>query len=76
MGMRACIAPGPDTRSTGGEVEQEGEDDVPALVSTGGVGGVRSVRQRASIEGDVVTLTAETADVLRVKTGDIVRVKT
>jgi arginine/ornithine N-succinyltransferase beta subunit len=34
------------------------------------------VRQRASIEGDVVTLTAETADVLRVKMGDIVRVKT
>jgi arginine/ornithine N-succinyltransferase beta subunit len=42
----------------------------------GSVGGFRSVRQRASIEGDVVTLTAETADVLRVKTGDTVRVKT
>ena len=65
-----------DARSLTVAVAQEVEAELPALISTGRVGGFRSVRQRASIEGDIVTLTAETADVLRVKTGDIVRVKT
>jgi arginine N-succinyltransferase len=65
-----------DARSLRVAVAQEVEAELPALISTGSVGGFRSVRQRAAIEGDVVTLTAETADVLRVKTGDIVRVKT
>jgi arginine N-succinyltransferase len=65
-----------DARSLRVAVAQEVEAELPALISTSSVGGFRSVRQRAAIEGDVVTLTAETADVLRVKTGDIVRVKT
>jgi arginine N-succinyltransferase len=65
-----------DARRLTVAVAQEVEAELPALISTDNVGGFRSVRQRAVIEGDVVTLNAETADALRVRAGDTVRVKT
>jgi len=51
------------------------EAELPALVSTGSISAFRSVRQKVAIEGNVVTLTRETAAALRVKAGDTVRVK-
>ena len=65
-----------DARRLSVSVAQEIEAELPALISTDSVGGFRSVRQRAVIEGDVVTLNAETADALRVRAGDTARVKT
>lgn len=54
----------------------EVESELPALISTDSVAAFRAVRQRAVIEGDIVTLTRETADALKVRAGDVVRVKT
>jgi len=65
-----------DARSLAVALAAEVEAELPALISTDNASGFRSVRQRAAIEGDVVTLTTETADVLRVRAGDTVRVKT
>lgn len=60
------------TVAVAGEVEAE----LPALISSDSVGAFRAVRQRAHIEGDVATLSRETADALKVREGDVVRVKT
>ena len=65
-----------DARRLTVAVAQEVEAELPALISTDNAANFRSVRQRAVIEGDVVTLNAETADALRVRAGDTVRVKT
>ncbi len=65
-----------DARRLKVAVAAEVEAELPALISTDSAANFRSVRQRAVIEGDVATLTAETADALRVKAGDTVRVKT
>ncbi|QQQ19414.1 arginine N-succinyltransferase [Brevundimonas vitis] len=51
------------------------EAELPSLISTDSVGGFRAVRQRAHVEGDTATLTPETAEALRVRAGDTVRVK-
>ncbi|MDP3801016.1 arginine N-succinyltransferase [Brevundimonas sp.] len=65
-----------DARRLTVAVAPEVEAELPALISTDTIAGFRSVRQRAAIEGDTVTLTRETAETLRVRTGDTVRVKT
>ncbi len=65
-----------DARRLTVAVAREVETELPALISTDNAASFRSVRQRAAIEGDTVTLTAETAEVLRVRAGDTVRVKT
>ncbi|MDP1778481.1 MAG: arginine N-succinyltransferase, partial [Brevundimonas sp.] len=65
-----------DARSLTVAVANEVEAELPALISTNSAASFRSVRQRAAIEGDTVTLTTETADALRVRAGDTVRVKT
>lgn len=65
-----------DARALSVALADEVEAELPALISTASVGGFRAVRQRAHIEGDVATLSRETADALKVKAGDIVRVKT
>lgn len=65
-----------DARRLTVAVAQEVEAELPALISTDSAAGFRSVRQRAAVEGDIVTLTAETADTLKVRAGDTVRVKT
>ena len=51
------------------------EAELPSLISTNSVTAFRAVRQKVGIEGDVATLSAETADALKVRTGDVVRVK-
>lgn len=60
------------TVAIAGEIDAE----LPALISSDSVGAFRAVRQRAHIEGDVAALSRETADALKVRAGDIVRVKT
>ena len=65
-----------DARPLTVAVADEVEAELPALISTDSVGAFRAVRQRAHIEGDTATLTRETADALKVRAGDTVRVKT
>lgn len=65
-----------DARRLTVTVADEVEAELPALISTDSVGAFRAVRQRTHIEGDVATLTRETADALKVRAGDTVRVKT
>ena len=65
-----------DARPLTVAVADEVEAELPALISTNSVGAFRAVRQRAHIEGDVATLNRETADALKVRAGDTVRVKT
>lgn len=65
-----------DARRLTVAVADEVEAELPALISTDSVGAFRAVRQRTHIEGDVATLTRETADALKVRAGDTVRVKT
>ncbi|MDQ8027384.1 MAG: arginine N-succinyltransferase [Brevundimonas sp.] len=65
-----------DARPLTVAIADEVEAELPGLISTNSVSAFRAVRQRAHIEGDVATLTRETADALKVKAGDTVRVKT
>lgn len=65
-----------DARPLTVAIADEVEAELPGLISTNSVSAFRAVRQRAHIEGDTATLTRETADALKVKAGDIVRVKT
>lgn len=65
-----------DARPLTVAITDEVEAELPGLISTNSVGGFRAVRQRAHLEGDVATLTRETADALKVRAGDVVRVKT
>jgi len=65
-----------DARRLTVAVADEIEAELPALISTDSVEAFRAVRQRAAIEGETVTLSAETADALKVRAGETVRVKT
>ena len=65
-----------DARSLTVAVAEEVEAELVSLISTGSVETFRAVRQKTAIEGGVATLSAETADALKVKAGDVVRVKT
>ncbi len=64
-----------DARALTVAIADQVEAELPSLISTGSVSGFRAVRQKVGVDGDVATLSAETADALRVKAGDIVRVK-
>ncbi|MFA4951780.1 arginine N-succinyltransferase [Brevundimonas sp.] len=64
-----------DARRLTVAIAEEVEAELPALISTDSVGGFRAVRQRTHIDGDIATLTRETADALKVRAGDTVRVK-
>lgn len=64
-----------DARRLTVKVETEVEAELPSLISTDRVEGFRAVRQKAAIDDDTVTLTAETAAALKVRAGDTVRVK-
>ncbi|MBN8528424.1 MAG: arginine N-succinyltransferase [Caulobacterales bacterium] len=64
-----------DARPMTVAVADEVEAELPALISTAAVSGFRSVRQKAGIDGDVATLTRETAEALKVRPGDTVRIK-
>lgn len=64
-----------DARAMTVAIAAEVEAELPSLISTASVEGFRAVRQRAALDGDTATLAAETADALKVRTGDTVRIK-
>jgi len=64
-----------DARPMTVSIAPEVEAELPSLISTATVGTFRAVRQRASLDGGIATLSAETADALKVRAGDIVRIK-
>lgn len=64
-----------DARRMTVAVAQEVEAELPSLISTDSIQAFRAVRQRVVLEGDTATLTAETADALKVRAGDTVRIK-
>ncbi|CAN7229373.1 arginine N-succinyltransferase [Brevundimonas sp. LjRoot202] len=65
-----------DARRLSARIAEEAEAELPALISTDSVAAFRAVRQKAVVEGETVTLNRETADALKVRSGDTVRVKT
>ena len=65
-----------DARRMTVAIAPEVEAELPSLISTDRVGAFRAVRQRASLDGDTATLSSETADALKVRAGDTIRVKT
>lgn len=65
-----------DARRLTARIADEVEAELPALISTDRVAAFRAVRQRVHVEGDTATLSRETADALKVRAGDAVRVKT
>lgn len=64
-----------DARRLSVAIADEVEAELPALISTDCVADFRAVRQRTHIEGETATLNRETADALKVRAGDVVRVK-
>lgn len=64
-----------DARPLSCVVAEAVEAELPALVSTASVAGFRAVRSRVAIDGDTVRLTPEAAAALKVRAGDLVRVK-
>ncbi len=64
-----------DARRLTVAVADEVEAELPALISTDSIGAFRAVRAKAAIEGETVHLPAEVADALKVRSGDVVRVK-
>ncbi|WGM48505.1 Arginine N-succinyltransferase [Brevundimonas sp. NIBR10] len=64
-----------DARRMTVAVAPEVEAELPSLISTDRVEAFRAVRQRASLDGETATLSAETADALKVRAGDTVRIK-
>lgn len=64
-----------DARALKVEIGEDIQAELPALVSTDSIANFRAVRVKVDIHGDNVTIPADAARALRVKTGDIVRVK-
>ncbi|WP_312136714.1 arginine N-succinyltransferase [Brevundimonas sp.] len=64
-----------DARALKVELGEDIQAELPALVSTDSIANFRAVRVKVDIHGDSVTIPADAARALRVKTGDIVRVK-
>lgn len=64
-----------DARALRCEITEGVEAELPALVSTATVAGFRAVRGRVAIDGDTARLTPEAAAALKVRAGDLVRVK-
>jgi arginine N-succinyltransferase len=64
-----------DARRLGVSIVNAVEAELPSLISTDNVRAFRAVRGKAAIDGDTVHLTPEVADALKVRAGDIVRVK-
>ncbi|MEG1451864.1 arginine N-succinyltransferase [Brevundimonas sp.] len=64
-----------DARPLKVELGEDIQAELPALVSTDSIANFRAVRVKVDIHGDSVTIPADAARALRVKTGDIVRVK-
>ncbi len=64
-----------DARRLKAVIVDEVEAELPSLISTDSVADFRAIRGKAGIEDDTVQLTAEAAAALKVRTGDVVRVK-
>ncbi|GAA0392449.1 arginine N-succinyltransferase [Brevundimonas terrae] len=64
-----------DARALKVELGEDIQAELPALVSTDSIANFRAVRAKVDIHGDSVTIPSEAANALRVKAGDIVRVK-
>jgi arginine N-succinyltransferase len=64
-----------DARRMTVAIAAEVEAELPSLISTDRVEGFRAVRQRAALDGDTAILSAETAEALKVRSGDTVRLK-
>jgi arginine N-succinyltransferase len=64
-----------DARRLPVEIAAEVDAELPALISTDSVAAFRAVRQKAEVRPDRAILTAETAEALKVRAGDVVRVK-
>jgi arginine N-succinyltransferase len=64
-----------DARRLKVEIVDEPDVELVSLISTDSVGDFRAVRQRVEIEGETARLNRETAAALKVKSGDVVRVK-
>jgi arginine N-succinyltransferase len=64
-----------DARRLTARIVDEVEAELPALVSTDSVAAFRAVRQKVAVDGETVALNRETADALKVRAGDTVRVK-
>ena len=64
-----------DARPLTVAIAAEVEAELPSLISTNSVGAFRAVRQRVALDGDVATVSTETADALKVRAGDTVRIK-
>ncbi len=65
-----------DARRLTVAIADEVEAELPALISTDSIAAFRAVRQKAAVEGETALLSKETADALKVRAGDAVRVKT
>ncbi len=65
-----------DARRLTVAIADEIDAELAALISTDSIAAFRAVRQKAVVEGDTAVLSKETADALKVRTGDVVRVKT
>lgn len=64
-----------DARPLSCVIAEAVEAELPALVSTASAAGFRAVRTRVAIDGDTARLTPEAAAALKVRAGDLVRVK-
>jgi arginine N-succinyltransferase len=64
-----------DARALKAKIVDEPDAELPALISTAGVANFRAVRQKAAIEGDDAHIGRETAAALKVRDGDVIRVK-
>jgi arginine N-succinyltransferase len=65
-----------DARALSAEIVDAVDAELPALISTASVAAFRAVRQKAVVEGETVVISRDTADALKVRQGDIVRIKT
>jgi arginine N-succinyltransferase len=65
-----------DARRLTVRITDEVETDLPALISSDSVSAFRAVRQKVLVEGDTAVIAPETADALKLKAGDVARVKT
>ncbi|WP_292038686.1 MULTISPECIES: arginine N-succinyltransferase [unclassified Brevundimonas] len=64
-----------DARVLTVEIGSEIKAELPALISTDSVSNFRAVRAKADIHDDKVMISPEAARALRVKAGDVIRVK-
>ncbi len=64
-----------DARALTTRIVDQVDAELPALISTTSVAGFRAVRQKAAIEGDHAHIDRETAAALKVRDGDVIRVK-